>query len=129
MKPASLCSAYKYPILSLDTVSIAREFKNVNWFLVKSWELIRNLLRTERRKVMHQLHEEWTANVVGRMHRYGIKGDELARRCQYSPQYLSMVLNGKKEFGSKAAKQKVRRKIFESLHFLEKEIENERVSD
>ena len=78
---------------------------------------------------MHKMNEPWTANVVGRMHRYGIKGDELARRCEYSPQYLSMVLNGKKEFGSKASKLKVRRKIFESLHYLEMEIENERVSD
>ena len=76
---------------------------------------------------MHKLNEPWTANVVGRMHRYGIKGDELARRCGYSPQYLSMVLNGKKEFATKRAHLKVRRNIFESLHTLEKEIENERL--
>ena len=75
---------------------------------------------------MHKMNEPWTANVVGRMHRYGIKGDELARRCGYSPQYLSMVLNGKKEFSSDSSRLKVRRKIFESLHFLEQEVRNER---
>lgn len=76
---------------------------------------------------MHKMNEPWTANVVGRMHRYGIKGDELARKCGYSPQYLSMVLNGKKEFSSNESRLKVRRKIFESLHRLEKEVENERL--
>lgn len=74
---------------------------------------------------MHKLNEPWTGHVVGRMHTYGIKADELARRCGYSPQYLSMVLNGKKEFGSEASRLKVRRKIFDSLHIIIKEIENE----
>ena len=74
---------------------------------------------------MHKMKEPWTGNVVGRMHVYGIKNDELARRCGYSPQYLSMVLNGKKEFGSEASRLKVRRKIFDSLHFLEMEVRNE----
>lgn len=74
---------------------------------------------------MRKMNEPWTANVVGRMHRYGIKGDELARKCGYSPQYLSMVLNGKKEFSSESARLKARRKIFDSLHYLEREVENE----
>ncbi len=74
---------------------------------------------------MHKKKEAWTGNVVGRMHVYDIKGDELARRCGYTPQYLSMVLNGKKEFGSDITRLKVRRKIFDSLHYLEKEIDNE----
>ena len=29
---------------------------------------------------MHQLHEPWTANVIGRMHRYGISQTELERK-------------------------------------------------
>ena len=74
---------------------------------------------------MHKLNEPWTANVVGRMHRYGIKNDELARKCGWSPQYLSMILNGKKEFSSDSHKKKVRRIIFDSLFRLEQEVSNE----
>ena len=74
---------------------------------------------------MHKLNEPWTANVVGRMHRYGIKGDELARRCGYTPQYLSMVLNGRKEFTTDEAKEHVKRIIFDSISSIIKEIEHE----
>lgn len=74
---------------------------------------------------MHKLNEPWTANVVGRMHRFGIKADELARKCDYSPQYLSQVLNGKREYKSDEAKIKVRRVIFDSLHEIEMEVRNE----
>lgn len=76
---------------------------------------------------MHKLNEPWTANVVGRMHRYGIKGDELARKCGYSPQYLSMVLNGKKEFSTDEAKTKCRCTIFNGLSELEQEVQYERL--
>lgn len=71
------------------------------------------------------MQEPWTANVVGRMHRYGIAQDELARKCKYSPQYLSQVLNGKREYKSEEAKRKVRSIIFESLRELEMEVCNE----
>lgn len=74
---------------------------------------------------MHKLNEPWTANVVGRMHRFGIKSDELARKCDYSPQYLSQVLNGKREYKSEDAKKHVRMVIFNSLHELEMEVRNE----
>ena len=74
---------------------------------------------------MHKINEPWTANVVGRLHRYGIKMDELARKCGYSPQYLSMVLNGKKEFASEQSKGKCKRIIFDSLCQLEREVANE----
>ncbi len=74
---------------------------------------------------MHKMNEPWTANVVGRMHRYGIKGDELARRCGYTPQYLSMVLNGRKSFVTNEAKEHVKRIIFDSLSSIEKEVRYE----
>lgn len=74
---------------------------------------------------MHKLNEPWTANVVGRMHRYGIKGDELARKCDYSPQYLSQVLNGKRDYKSEEAKEHVQRIIFDSLENIIKEVEDE----
>lgn len=76
---------------------------------------------------MHKMNEPWTANVVGRMHRYGIKGDELARKCGYSPQYLSMVLNGKKAFATEEAKTNVKNVIFAGLGKLEEEVRHERV--
>lgn len=76
---------------------------------------------------MHKLNEPWTANVVGRMHRYGINNNELARKCGYSPQYLSMVLNGKKSFATEEAKLNVRNVIFNGLGLLEQEVKNERL--
>lgn len=74
---------------------------------------------------MHRLHEPWTANVIGRLHRYGIKMEELARKCDYSPQYLSMILNGKKTFASDEAKHKAKRVIFAGLSELEMEVMHE----
>lgn len=74
---------------------------------------------------MHKINEPWTANVVGRLHRYGIKMDELARKCGWSPQYLSMILNGKKTFANETSKKKARRTIFDSLYRLEQEVSNE----
>ena len=75
---------------------------------------------------MHSLHEEWTANVVGRMHRYGIKNDELAKRCGFTPQYLSMVLNCKKKLTAEG-KTNVKRIIFGNLQELELEVSRERL--
>ena len=69
---------------------------------------------------MHKMKEPWTGNVVGRMHVYGIKNDELARRCGYSPQYLSMVLNGKRP-----VTQNTKDVIFVSLSSIEQEVRHE----
>lgn len=74
---------------------------------------------------MHKINEPWTGNVVGRMHTYGIKGEELADKCGYSPQYLSMVLNGKKDFKSEEAKMNCKKVILDGLTTLEKEIYHE----
>ena len=77
---------------------------------------------------MHKLNEPWTGQVVGRMHTFGIKGDELANKCGYSPQYLSMVLNGKKKFASQEAKLNVKKVIFDGLAQIEQEVQYERLS-
>ena len=71
------------------------------------------------------MKEQWTGNVVGRMHVYGIKADKLARRCGWTPQYLSMVLNGKKQFATEEAKEHVKRIIFDGLSSIEKEVRHE----
>jgi len=66
-----------------------------------------------------QLNEEWTARVVGRMHKYRISRAELASKCHYSLTYISLVLNGNKEFKSEYAKQKTREKIERNLKEIE----------
>ena len=75
---------------------------------------------------MHQIHEPWTANVVGRMHRYGISQSELASKCEFTPQYVNQILNGKKKFSSDEAKMKAKRIIFAGLSELETEVRYER---
>ena len=40
---------------------------------------------------------DWTAEVVGQMHKYGIKGGELAKAAGFSSAYLSLMLNGHKK--------------------------------
>ena len=66
-----------------------------------------------------QLNEEWTARVVGRMHKYRLSRVELASKCHYSLTYISLVLNGNKEFKSEYAKQKTREKIERNLKEIE----------
>ena len=72
------------------------------------------------------LNAAWTADVVGRMHRYRITNIELADRCvykitddgekkSYSPQYISAILNGKKGFESEDAALKTKRRILSAL--------------
>lgn len=40
---------------------------------------------------------QWTGEVVGQMHVAGISNKLLAAHLGYSPEYVSMVLNGKRE--------------------------------
>lgn len=42
------------------------------------------------------MSENWTADVVGRMHVARITGQMLAKECGYSAAYVSSVLNGKR---------------------------------
>lgn len=64
------------------------------------------------------LNEDWTAEVVGLMHKYRIKNPELAEKCGYHPTYLSTVLNGNKAFESDEAAQKTRERIQTALNDL-----------
>lgn len=85
------------------------------------------------------LNEDWTAHVAGQMHKYRITNVELAGRCvygvdkdgnkkTYSHQYVSTVMNGKKEFESDEAAQKTKECILSALDELiaerQKEIED-----
>lgn len=58
--------------------------------------------------------EDWTAEVVGRMHTARITGQMLATECGYSAAYLSTVLHGKK------GTEQTKNNIFEALECLEK---------
>lgn len=64
------------------------------------------------------LNEDWTAYVVGEMHKYRIKNPELAEECGYHPTYLSTVLNGNKEFGSEEAAEKTKEHVLAALERL-----------
>lgn len=68
------------------------------------------------------LNEDWTADVIGRMHKYRISNQRLAEACGYSAAYLSTVLNGRKTFESEEAKQRTTDKIIHALTQLESEI-------
>lgn len=40
---------------------------------------------------------KWTGDVVGLLHVYNIEGRELAKKMGCTPEYLSKLLNGKRE--------------------------------
>lgn len=75
---------------------------------------------------MRRLNEEWTGEVVGKLHSLNSTQIELALYCGYTPEYLSSVLNGKKHFESEYAKRCTKRRIFAALEELEREILSER---
>ena len=64
-------------------------------------------------------NEEWTVEVVARMHRLRIKQSELAKACGYTVPYISLVLNGQKAFSSEKAKERTKEHIFICLKRLE----------
>lgn len=68
------------------------------------------------------LNEEWTADVVGRLHRLRITCESFATECNYNPRYLSAVLNGKKAFSSEEAKNTTKERIYAALDRLERNI-------
>lgn len=72
------------------------------------------------------LNEDWTAEIVAKMHKYRITGVQLAAECRnpsgerydktgYSPAYLSQVLNGRKTFESEEAKEHTKKTIITAL--------------
>ena len=66
-----------------------------------------------------KLNEDWTVEIVGRLHKYRITKAELAKACGYTVPYISLVLNGQKEFSSVGAKERTKEHIFISLKRLE----------
>lgn len=60
------------------------------------------------------LNEDWTADVVGQMHKYKIKNPELAAEAEYTPAYVSTVLNGNKELSADAL-EKTKERILSAL--------------
>lgn len=65
------------------------------------------------------LNEDWTADVVGRMHRCKISNTMLAQECNYSAAYLSTVLNGKKALHDKES---TKDRIYKALERIESRI-------
>ena len=72
-----------------------------------------------------KLNEEWTVEVIARMHRYRISKLELASKCHYSLTYISLLLNSNKEFKSEGAKERTKTHIFKCLESIEREIMQE----
>ena len=79
-------------------------------------------------------NEDWTAEIIGQMHKYRITGVQLAEECNnpygerydktgYSPAYLSQVLNGRKKFESESAKENTKRTIVAALNRLIAKVE------
>ena len=64
------------------------------------------------------LNEDWTADVVGRMHRCRITNAQLAQESVYSAAYLSTVLNGNKDL-SADGKEKTKDNIIKALERIE----------
>lgn len=64
-------------------------------------------------------NEEWTVDVVARCHRWRIRHSELAKACGYSIPYISLVLNGQKEFKSEKSKERTKKHILFHLQLLE----------
>lgn len=74
-----------------------------------------------------ELRELWTAEVVGKMHRYGITQKQLAKRCWYTPSYISQVLNCKKEFSCEESKERTKTHIIDAVDRLANDILGGRV--
>ena len=72
-----------------------------------------------------KLNDEWTALAVGRMHRCNITNNELAKRCNYSPTYLSQVLHCNKKFRNEDSEIITRNHILTALAALEEEVLHE----
>ena len=74
------------------------------------------------------LNADWTAEVVGTMHKYRIHTTDLSKKCGYHKTYLSTVLNGNKKL-SPLAVENIKQRIMYALDELVaerlKEIEEE----
>lgn len=71
---------------------------------------------------MADLNEDWTCDVISRLHRIRVSQATFAEKCGYTPQYVSMVLNGKQEFSTENAKKQTKDRMLACLEALEQEI-------
>lgn len=62
--------------------------------------------------------EQWTGDIVGKMHNYCISYDELSEKLGYAKGYISMVLNGHRN--PKNAEQTFRKALDELIKEKEK---------
>lgn len=56
---------------------------------------------------------QWTAEIIGNLHLYGIKQISLAAHMGVTPEYVSAILNGKRE--PKGAEQRFRQALDELI--------------
>ena len=75
--------------------------------------------------IAERFNEDWTVEVVGKMHKYRITGGMLAEECNYRPEYISMLLNGKKEFKTERGREKARDVVYAGLDRLIQRIDDE----
>lgn len=75
------------------------------------------------------LNEDWTADVIGRMHKYRITNLQLAETCGFTAAYLSTVLNGRKQFKSASSKEETKDKILQALAELEDTVIKDQCND
>lgn len=69
------------------------------------------------------MNDDWTAFVVSKLHTLDISQKELAKRCGYTPSYLSCVLRNRKTFSSDYSLGRTKRNILRALWELEHEVE------
>lgn len=74
-------------------------------------------------------NEDWTADVIGRMHKFRITNVQLAAECGYTPAYLSTVLNGRKTFESEDTKERTKSRILDALKRIEVTVSSENEGD
>lgn len=74
---------------------------------------------------MRQFNEQWTADMVGKLHLLNATQAELAYLMGVTPAYLSSILNGKKKFETEYAKRATRRRVERALKLLEYELMND----
>lgn len=68
------------------------------------------------------MNEEWTAEIVGKLHQFNMTHKEFAKRCGYTAGYLSTILHGKKKFTSSYSEKVTRRRIRNVMAEVEDEI-------
>ena len=68
---------------------------------------------------MTVLNEDWTCDIISRLHRIRVSHAVFAEKCGYTPQYVSMVLNGKQEFSTEIAKKQTMDRMLACLKSLE----------